>query len=119
MQQKFCISTEALSQYASYHTIGFAHLTEKGNVEDAGSAGSGTLVTVGSLHGVLTAAHVVETLPEHGNVGIILNIENPAQYLKLVINMDRTEPPVVGTVGQRTNEIFYGLHYRHDPRTDE
>src|SRR5712671_744901 len=89
------ISTELLSKYAGYFTIGFARLTQGDNGEDAESAGSGTLVTVGSLYGVLTAAHVVEKLTKYGNVGIILNVESPAQYDKLTINMDHTEPPVV------------------------
>lgn len=95
LQKKFLISTEALSKYASLFTIGFAHLTEKNNVEDAVNAGSGTLVTVGSLYGVLTAAHVVEALPKRENVGIILNVESPAQYQRLVLNMSHTEPPVM------------------------
>jgi hypothetical protein len=56
------ISTEWLSKYADYFTIGFARITQRDNGEDADSAGSGTLVTVGSLHGVLSAAHVVEEL---------------------------------------------------------
>jgi hypothetical protein len=53
------------------------------------------LVTVGSLHGVLTAAHVVEALPKDGSVGIILTAERPAQYQKQVVNMLHTESPVM------------------------
>jgi hypothetical protein len=89
------ISTESLSKYAGNFTIGFARLAQGEKGEDAESTGSGTLVTVGSLHGVLTAAHVVEALPKHGNVGIILNVESPAQYQRQVIDMLHTEAPVV------------------------
>jgi hypothetical protein len=93
LMQKICI--ESLSKYSSNFTIGFARVAEGDKGEDAESAGSGTLVVVGSLHGVLTAAHVVEALPQHGDVGIILNVESPAQYQRQVTNMDHTEPPVV------------------------
>lgn len=95
LQKRFLISTEALSKDVSHFTIGFAHLTQDGKIEDAVSAGSGTLVTVGSLHGVLTAAHVVDALPKYGDVGIILNADSPAQYRRSVINIDHTEAPVV------------------------
>jgi hypothetical protein len=95
LQRRFTVSTKALSEYASLFTIGFARLIQKDNVEDAVSAGSGTLVTVGSVHGILTAAHVVEALPKAGQVGVILSIESPAHYQKLVVNMEHTEPPVL------------------------
>jgi hypothetical protein len=93
MQQK--ISNEALSKQAGHFTMGFARLTQGDKGEEATSAGSGTLVIVGSLHGVLTAAHVVEELPKHGSVGIILSAESPAHYQKLAVNMGRAESPVV------------------------
>ncbi len=94
-EKMFKIGTEALSKDVSYFAIGFAHLTRTGNVEDAVSAGSGTLVTIDSLHGVLTAAHVADALPKQGNVGIILSAESPAQHQKHVVNMDHVEPPVL------------------------
>jgi hypothetical protein len=50
-----------------------------------------TLVTVGSLHGILTAAHVTETLPKDGNVGLILCFEDREHYQRLIINMGHTE----------------------------
>jgi hypothetical protein len=43
-QRKFLLSTEQISKDISYFTIGFATLNVNGNVEDAVSAGSGTLV---------------------------------------------------------------------------
>jgi hypothetical protein len=95
LQKQFLINAEQNSTYTSHFTIGFARLSKTDNVEDAVSAGSGTLVTVGSLHGVLTAAHVVDALPKTGKVGVILSAENPAQFQKQVINMEHTEPPVV------------------------
>jgi hypothetical protein len=89
------ISAEALSNHANHFTIGFTRLRQTDKGEDAVSAGSGTLVTIDSLHGILTAAHVLEALPKHEDVGISLTAESPAHYQKLVIKMDHSEPPVV------------------------
>jgi hypothetical protein len=132
-QQK--IKAEALDRYARYFTIGFARLLQTDSGESAESAGSGTLVTVGSLHGVLTAAHVHAALPKHGNVGIILNAENPEQYSKLAINMDHIEPIIIkgeefGPLGPdlaflrltdcealgwlKAKNLFYSLSQRRD-----
>jgi hypothetical protein len=58
-------------------SIAFAKLNVVGGEEDATPAGSGALVTVGSLHGILTAAHVLEALPDHGEVGLIRFTSNP------------------------------------------
>ena len=67
-QKKFLLSTEQISKGIAHFTIGFARLTASKTAEDAESAGSGTLVTIGSLHGVLTAAHVLDALPKKGAV---------------------------------------------------
>jgi hypothetical protein len=95
MQQQQKISTEFLSQYTCNFTIGFARVTQGDKGEDAESAGSGTLVTIDSLYGVLTAAHVVEELVKHESVGIILSAESPEHYQKQILNMRHTERPVV------------------------
>ena len=63
LQKKAYFSTEDISREISHFTVGFAALSVKDHVEDATSAGSGTLVTIGSVEGILTAAHVVEALP--------------------------------------------------------
>jgi hypothetical protein len=52
--------------------IGLARPTVYDRVEDASCAGSGTLVTVGRLDGLLTAAHVLNALPKSGDVGVVL-----------------------------------------------
>jgi hypothetical protein len=52
-------------------SIAFAKLDVVGEQEDATPSGSGALVTVGSIHGILTAAHVLEALPDQGEVGLI------------------------------------------------
>jgi len=94
LQQKFLLSAAEMNQQICFYSISFARLTTTDNVEDAESAGSGTLVTVGSLHGILTAAHVVNALPKSGKVGLILCADNPAQFGKQGIIMEHTEAPV-------------------------
>jgi hypothetical protein len=58
-------------------SIGFARLQSDGEREDALPAGSGALVSVGSVHGILTAAHVLEALPDQGEVGLIRFTKSP------------------------------------------
>jgi hypothetical protein len=48
--------------------VGFGKITVNANMEDAIAAGSGTLVTIGSIDGILTTAHVLEALPNRGEV---------------------------------------------------
>src|SRR5438445_123735 len=73
----------------------FGLLRVENGAEHIRSAGSGTLVTVGSVHGVLTAAHVIEALPKIGQVGIITSVDEspPAQALK--IEMSHAVPIVI------------------------
>jgi hypothetical protein len=72
-ERKIQIPTAQISRDISDYTIGLAKLTVHDGVEDATCAGSATLVTVGQVHGLLTAAHVLtEALPTTGAVGIIL-----------------------------------------------
>jgi hypothetical protein len=58
-------------------SIGFVKLDVIRGEQHAIPAGSGALVTVGSIHGILTAAHVLEELPDHGEVGLIRFTNNP------------------------------------------
>lgn len=95
LQRKFLLSTEQISKDISYFTIGFATLSVQGNVEDAVCAGSGTLVTVGSLHGILTAAHVLGNLPTKGQVGLVTHADDPTRFQKQVIMMEHTDSVVM------------------------
>ena len=68
---------EPVGQSIAHFSIGFAKLTVVGRDEDAVLAGSGALVTVGSIHGILTAAHVLEALPDQGGVGLVRYTRTP------------------------------------------
>lgn len=53
-----------------WYMIGFVLLSAQGNIEIAESAGSGTLVTINGVKGILTAAHVVEKISKQQEVGL-------------------------------------------------
>ena len=56
------IPTADISREISNYTIGLAILIVHDRVEDASLCGTGTLVSVGKVHGLLTAAHVLDAL---------------------------------------------------------
>ena len=89
-ERKVLIPTAELSRDVSNFTIGFGKIDVKNNAEIASSAGSGTLVTIGSIQGILTAAHVLDALPNEGEIAIILFSQSPAQFKRSVINMSHT-----------------------------
>ncbi len=76
-------------------SIGFAKLRVNGKQEDATLAGSGALVTVGPIRGILTAAHVLEELPDRGQVGLIRFTTNPVLQ-KQSIDMYLTDRLTIG-----------------------
>ncbi len=89
-QHTFLLSTEQISRETAHYTVGFAALSSNENAEDAECAGSGTLVTIGSLHGILTAAHVIERLSKENRVGIVLVADTSEQFQRQAINMGHT-----------------------------
>jgi hypothetical protein len=95
MQREFIIPDDESRALTNY-TIGFVRVTEHDNVEDVESLGTGTLISVGSIQGILTAAHVLEHLPDTGNVGIALFQEDTAKFGKRVIDMQHAEKLMIG-----------------------
>lgn len=77
------------SQLADF-SIGFAKLSTIAGREHVHPAGSGALVSVGSIHGILTAAHVLEELPDSGEVGLIRFLREPKIQAQ-TIDMSLTE----------------------------
>ena len=71
--------------------VGFALIRVHDGLADADPAGSGTLVTVGSVDGILTAAHVLRNLPDHGEVGIVRFNRTSRFAQKLTIDMEQAE----------------------------
>ncbi|MCJ9700140.1 hypothetical protein [Bradyrhizobium sp. SHOUNA76] len=90
MARTITIPTAAVSDAMAAYTIGFAKLEVRDRVEDAIGAGSGTLVSVGKVLGVLTAAHVLTNLPDQGEVGIVEYRGQTIHYRKRTIEMANT-----------------------------
>jgi hypothetical protein len=76
-------------------SVGLAKLVVHGNAEDAIAAGSGTLVTVGAVAGILTAAHVVKNLPDAGDVALMRFPGKPSLLQKQTVDMALAEKLVI------------------------
>lgn len=63
---------EEIGRAASHFSIGFVTIREGESGQDAALGGSGTLVQVDDLYGVLTADHVLEKLPATQDIGLII-----------------------------------------------
>src|SRR4051794_35410249 len=90
MVRTIAIPTAGVSDAMAAYTIGFAKLEVHERIEDAIGAGSGTLVSVGKVRGILTAAHVLTNLPDQGDVGIVEYRGQTIHYRKRTIEMANT-----------------------------
>jgi hypothetical protein len=86
---------EKVGQEIADFSIGFLNLSVHDREEQAEPAGSGALVTVGSVHGILTAAHVLRKLPANGKVGIVRFTRSPTVQ-KQTIDMTLNEKLLIG-----------------------
>lgn len=82
-----------VAQVLSTYSVGFGKLSCHEREEDVGAAGSGTLVCFWGASGILTAAHVLEALPDQGPVALMRFRGGVRQ--KMIIAMDLTEKLVV------------------------
>lgn len=60
------VPTEKVAQAVAVHSIGLAIVESDMSIR----AGSGTLVRVGNVYGLLTAAHVARAIKEYGKIGL-------------------------------------------------
>ena len=90
---------EKVSEEIADFTVGFVKLSAYKGIEDAEPAGSGSLVRVGSINGILTAAHVIRNLPDQGEVGLVQfpRVQRFAQ--KLTIDVGQTESLILADNG--------------------
>lgn len=79
-------------------SIGFAKLNLVNGQEDASSAGSGALVSLGPVHGILTAAHVLQALPDYDEVGLV-QFRASQTIQKQTIDMSFVEKLVIRGTG--------------------
>ena len=89
------IFNDIMARVANF-TIGFLKLKNNGSDEDAICAGSGTLVSVGSSYGILTASHVLKKLPENEDVGVVRFPTFGAISQSLKISMAHSEKICMG-----------------------
>lgn len=78
-------------------SIGLAKLSVHDHAEDATAAGSGTLVVIGKVFGILTAAHVVQNLPDHGELALLRFPGKPGQIQKHTIDLSLSEKLVIAS----------------------
>jgi hypothetical protein len=86
--------TDIDKQVANF-TVGFLKFAGEHDEKDAIPAGSGSLVLCGSVHGILTAAHVLKHLPDAGEVGIVRFTNAPPSFQKRTIKMEYTEKLII------------------------
>ncbi len=90
------IPTAGWSDVMAQYAVCFVQLVTTQAGEDAVVAGSGTFVQVGKVFGILTAAHVLEILPDNGPVGISQFSTGTVNYRKHTIEMSYAEKLLIG-----------------------
>lgn len=88
----FAAVNDRISDYA----IGFVKILPGAGPEDATLAGSGTLVTAGSRHAILTADHVLNELPSKGEIGLILPTRFAPRLHRATLEMDVGRKATIG-----------------------
>jgi len=87
-------------------TVGFLRIEDTPRGKNLALLGSGTLVTVNSIHAILTAHHVLKELPRSGGLGLILSERSAAptistdglRYLAIARGPVDSEGPDLGAV---------------------
>ncbi len=71
------------------YLIGIVRIIETERKEDAVLIGSGTLVDINGTLGILTAHHVIDALPSHGNLGFIVSeqLHRPLIEAQALVNI--------------------------------
>jgi len=85
---------DAAREIANF-SVGLAKLIVQDNAGDAIPAGSGTLVRIGAVAGILTAAHVVKNLPDRGELALMRFPGKPTLLQKQTIDMSLAEKVVI------------------------
>ncbi len=78
-------------------TVGLCKLCNVPDGADAISAGSGALVSLGSIDGILTAAHVLKKLPDKGKIGLIRFSNQPTVVQRQMIDTALAEKVIIST----------------------
>ena len=87
---------DSLSLDLADFVIGFVKYLGEGVTPKPCLAGSGTLVKLGSIRAILTAAHVLSNLPRSGPVGLILYSRNSTRVHQFDLNMETVRQIQIG-----------------------
>lgn len=93
------------------YAIGFVLPDVRAEAVDASLGGSGTLVTVDDIDGILTARHVIEHVEKSKHVGLVL-AGSGKQLHNVLLNMEHCRRVLFGPTGQpsdRPDLAFLGL----------
>lgn len=88
------LAADPIGRDIACYTVGFTRLSIEGSKEEGSGAGSGTLVYVGNVYGILTAAHVIRSLPKEGQVGIVC-FQDFAKYKNLRFQIEHADPILI------------------------
>jgi len=99
----------AANDWISDYAVGFAKLSGNGTAEDADLGGSGTLVTAGGHHAILTADHVLDNLPSRGELGLILPTRFVPRLHRAVIKAELARRVTIGDASYDSNGPDLGL----------
>lgn len=73
------------------YSIGFLKRNAEGQSHSLDCMGSGVLVSVGNVFGILTAAHVLAALPATGEISLVTFPRKPKKLQNMNLNMSYTE----------------------------
>ncbi len=90
------------------YTVAFVKIV--GNEDDVRPAGSGTLVSAGGSYGILTADHVLETLPRNGEFGLVLpSVRKDPPVHRCLVDVQNIQKLTIGKASQDNNGPDLGL----------
>jgi hypothetical protein len=123
------LKSDIVRRLADY-SVGFLRLEDTPHGQDALLFGSGTLVVIGNTFAILTAHHVIQTLPRTGRLGIFLcptfephSLDTQGlTYLEIARGSDDSvgpdlgavflAPSIAGTIAAK--KTFYNLELRRE-----
>jgi len=66
---------ERISKRLSHYLVGILRIEERETSEDVSLIGSGTLIQIDNVYGILTAHHVAKALSSKGEIGLVLSTQ--------------------------------------------
>jgi len=121
---------ERISKRLSHYLAGILRIEERETSEDVSLIGSGTLIQIDNVYGILTAHHVAKALSSKGEIGLVLSTQVNKPRLDLqtlrIIEVGRGDIPSEGpdlaviTLPQgplgtiKALKSFYNLSFKRD-----